>query len=87
MTATGEHAHRISDVVQMVANAFVHPDFVGVIPVGNPVVAVGANADPRRPSELGAHDGITAWLLSTARPHTLITDSSHPGPRLLANGS
>ena len=75
------------DVVQMVANAFVQPDFVGVIPVGDPVVAVGANADPRRPSELGAHNGITAWLLNIARAHPLIMNSSHSGPRLLASGS
>ena len=62
MTRQRWHAHRIGDVVQMVANAFVQPDVVVVVPVRNSIVPVGANADPRRPSKLGARNGVTARL-------------------------
>ena len=60
------HAYRISDVVEMITNAFVQPDIVVVVPLGNSIVSVSANADPGRPSKLGAHHRITAWLWNKA---------------------
>lgn len=50
----------------MITNAFVQPDIVVVVPLGNSIVSVSANADPGRPSKLGAHHRVTARLRNKA---------------------
>jgi hypothetical protein len=55
-------AHRAGDIVQMVPDTFVQPDFVVVIPIWYTVVAISADAAPWWAGELRTRDGITPWL-------------------------